>query len=309
MSSLDIVIVNWNSGDQLRACVSSVIEHAGTVVAKIVVVDNGSTDDSFKAVEHFPQVEVLRENVNLGFGRACNRGARLATSKYLLFLNPDARVFEDSLAKVVGFMETPENEGIGVCGVQLVDEAGRVSRSCAHLPSLDGFLFHAVGIDRFIPKLGYRMEYWDHSQMRKVDHVIGAFYFVRRIVFLELKGFDERFFMYLEDLDFSSRIQRSSWGCAYLANVRAFHAGGGTSEQVRARRLFYALRSRLLYAHKHFSLSGALLVIIATLFVEPFSRSVFALLRGSASNLQEIIIAYGMLWKWLPLWLCKGVTR
>jgi len=153
------------------------------------------------------------------------------------------------------------------------------------------------------------MAEWGHAQTREVDHVIGAFFLVRRVVFEALGGFDERFFVYLEDLDFSRRASNAGWSSVYLADAQAFHAGGGTSNQIKARRLFYSLRNRLLYAFKHFSWPEAMLVMFATLLIEPFSRAALALLRWSWSGLKETWAAYGMLWNWLPQWLFKGVTR
>jgi hypothetical protein len=150
---------------------------------------------------------------------------------------------------------------------------------------------------------------WDHTHTRDVDHVIGAFSLVRRAVFDALEGFDERFFVYLEDLDFSRRARNAGWRTVYLADAQAFHAGGGTSRQIKARRLFYALRSRLLYAFKHFPRAGAISVMFATLMIEPLSRSLAALLRGSWSGLKETWSAYGMLWRWLPQGLAGGMRR
>lgn len=132
---------------------------------------------------------------------------------------------------------------------------------------------------------------------------------VRRTTFESLGGFDERFFVYFEEVDFSYRARQAGWRSVYLADVQAFHAGGGTSNQVKARRLFYSLRSRLLYAAKHFSTAGTALVFLATLLLEPLSRSALALARRSWPALRETWQGYAMLWRWLPQWVFKGVTR
>lgn len=306
---VSVVVVNWNVGNQLRRCIDSVITFGQNSVGSIVVVDNGSTDGSANTVEGLPKVKLIRTGENLGFGKACNLGARHATSEYLLFLNPDAALFAYTLSKVLTFMEDPINAKVGISGVQLLDETGHVSRSCARFPSPLGFVAHAFGADRIVPRLGHFMSEWDHAQTRRVDQVIGAFFLVRRDVFEALGGFDERFFVYFEEVDFSYRARQAGWHSVYLADVQAFHAGGGTSNQVKARRLFYSLRSRLLYSFKHFSWIGAFEVLVATLFVEPLSRSVLTLLRRSWSGLKETWAAYGMLWRWLPQWVIKGVTR
>ena len=310
---LAIIIVNWNAGSQLAEVVSSIERYHHGLVSSVVIVDNASTDDSLGRVETMQNLPfkplIIRNSENCGFGKACNQGAQQAKSEYLLFLNPDAALYADALPKALAYMENPVNAKVGICGVQLLDEAGHVSRSCARFPSAVGFVAHAIGLDRFFPRLGHFMAEWDHAQTRQVDHVIGAFFLVRRELFNAMHGFDERFFVYLEDLDFSYRACQSGWRSMYLADTQAFHAGGGTSNQIKARRLFYSLRSGLLYAFKHFSWMGAFAVLLATLLVEPLSRSALALLQRSWAGLKETWAAYGMLWRWLPQWVLKGGTR
>jgi hypothetical protein len=309
IKSVDIIVVNWNAGHQLLACVHSIQQYGMPFVNRTIVVDNGSTDGSEKTVKNLPNVEVISAEQNLGFGKACNLGAKHAKSDYLLFLNPDAALYPATLSQAMAFMQATNNAHVGICGVQLVDESNHISKSCTRFPSAKGFVLHAIGLDRFMPKLGHFMSEWDHSQTRQVDHVIGAFFLVRRTVFESLNGFDERYFVYLEDLDFSLRANKAGWQSVYLAHVQAFHAGGGTSNQVKARRLFYLLRSRILYAFKHFSFIGAVMVLLSTLFIEPVSRSIFAHSRRSWSTFKETWSCYAMLWQWLPSWVLKGCTR
>jgi GT2 family glycosyltransferase len=308
-AAVDVVIVNWNSGVQLRACIDSIAHHGAGLVGKTIIVDNGSIDGSDLVADSRPGVSLIRAGENLGFGRACNRGASHARSEFLLFLNPDAALQANTLQTAMDFMTDPVNSAIAICGVQLKDDSGHVARSCTRFPRELGLVAHAVGLTRLVPRWGYFMADWSHAETREVDHVIGAFFLVRRRVFEQIGGFDERFFLYLEDLDFSYRARKVGFRSVYLAGTQAFHAGGGTSKQVKARRLFYSLRSRLLYAFKHFSWAGALLVLLATVLIEPLSRSALALGRRSWSGLKETWEGYGMLWKWLPQWLLRGVTR
>jgi len=306
---VSIVVVNWNAGKQLRACVDSIAQHAHELACETIVVDNASTDGSEVGIEDLPNITLIRTGANLGFGKACNLGAQQTKNEFLLFLNPDAALYADTLPKALAYMQDPANAKVGIAGVQLLDEVGQVSRSCARFPSALGFVAHAFGLDRFYPRLGHAMAEWDHAQTREVDQVIGAFFLVRRELFEALHGFDERFFVYFEEVDFAYRAHKAGWRSLYLADAQAFHAGGGTSNRVKARRLFYSLRSRLLYTFKHFSWIGAVGVLLVTLLVEPVSRSALALLRRSWSGLRETWAAYGMLWRWLPQWVSKGVTR
>ena len=303
MPKVDVVIVNWNSKEQARDCVKSLLDLSSNEIGYITVVDNGSTDGSDAGLDDLPGVQVHRAGVNLGFGAACNVGAKNGKSEFILLLNPDALVYKDTIKDSLEFMSDKSNQQVGVCGVQLKDEQGHVAKSCTRLPTVHGLIAHALGIDRIFPSVGHFMSEWDHNQTRSVDHVIGAFYLIRRSLFEHLGGFDQRFFVYLEDLDLSNRVKAEGWDIKYLANVQAFHKGGGTSDQVKALRLFYSLRSRIIYAFKHFNLLGAILVLLATMLIEPFCRIALSLLKRSLPSIKETAVAYSYLYAWLPRWI------
>jgi GT2 family glycosyltransferase len=298
--SLDIIIVNWNAGLQLAQCISSlaVARRDDLDLQRVVVVDNASRDDSLDniATSHAP-LTVVRNDRNRGFAAACNQGARGSHADYLLFLNPDTRLYAESLTRPVRFLEAPENRTVGIAGVQLVDRLGHVSRTSARFPTAPRFIAKMFGIDRLWPRRfpPHFMVEWDHQSTREVDQVMGAFFLVRRSLFEELDGFDERFFVYFEEVDFSLRARARGWRTMFLSDAQAFHRGGGVSEQVKAARLFYSLRSRLLYACKHFSRLGATGVTLGTLFVEPFARLAAAAARGSGPEIGATIVAYAAL--------------
>ena len=300
MTSLDVISVNWNSGRQLAACLASVARtsRTGFTLGRVVVVDNASQDDSTVGLD-FPTLplEVMANRTNRGFGAACNQGARGSRSDYLLFLNPDTVLESESLARPLAFLESPEGADVGVCGIQLADERGVVARSCTRFPTAGSLVAASAGLDRLLPRrfTGSFMTDWNHLDSRDVDHVIGAFYLVRRSLFERLHGFDERYFVYFEDLDFSLRAAAAGWRRHYLATARAYHRGGGSSDQVRAERLQYLLRSRLRYVRRHFSRPGAWAVTLATLVLEPAVRVTAALGRGALSQVRDTLRAYGLL--------------
>lgn len=304
--SIDVVIVNWNAGLQITEAIASIAQHHHNVVSSVTIVDNASTDDSLsrvKAIKNLPfTLQIIYNKENYGFGAACNQGAQGSRADYLLFLNPDTRLFDNSLSLPLAFMEDERNQSVGICGIQLIDERGEVSRSCAKSPTTRMFYSKIFGLDRLFPDFfqSHFMEEWDHRENREVDHVIGAFFFLRRRLFEQLNGFDERFFVYLEDLDFSIRAKKNGWTSYYLANAQAYHKGGGTSDQIKARRLFYSLRSRILYGYKHFTPSEALLLMVSTLCLEPLVRLAFNFLRGSFKSAGETINGYLMLYRALP---------
>ena len=312
---IDLILISWNAGQQLADVISSIKRYHSGLVASVVVVDNASTDNSLEMLDehagHLPfSLHVIRNKENRGFGAACNQGAALAKGEYLLFLNPDTRLFENSLPVSLAFMQQPENVEVGICGIQLIDENGQVSHTCARFPSVSKYAAQALGLSKlpWLQSWSHHMVEWDHATMREVDHVIGAFFFVRTNLFHLLNGFDERFFVYLEDLDFSSRARQAGYRSVFLAGAQAFHLGGGTSQHVKASRLFYSLRSRLVYGFKHFSRSRALLLLAITMLIEPVSRIMFSLLRGGIGDACNTLTAYAMLWRALPAIFKKGLS-
>jgi GT2 family glycosyltransferase len=308
--AIDIIIVNWNSGLQLRECLESIVAHGKDCVKEVIIVDNNSVDDSLETIESINlPISIIRNTINRGFAAACNQGASMASSNYLLFLNPDTRLFENSLSIPLAFMEQPENNEVGIVGIQLIDENKQISQSCSRFPTMKIFLAHALGINRLpsLSHLSQLMIEWDHTSTRQVDQVMGAFFLIRHSIFVSLSGFDERFFVYFEEVDLSLRAHQAGWRSVYLTDAQAFHAGGGTSRQVKAKRLFYSLRSRLFYAFKHFPSMQAWVLVAVTLILEPITRTLFSLLRGGLHESLNTRQGYGMLYR--NLWKIFNQNR
>lgn len=304
LSSLEIIIVNWNSGFYLRDCIESIARSnlSGLNLSRVVIVDNASMDGSVDAIaDSTLPLSIIRNSVNRGFAAACNQGAEGSTSRYLLFLNPDTRLDAEALKKAVAFMDREKNGLVGIVGGQIRDEEGRIARTCGRFPCISSMLSKVIGLDRIIPHLltNHYMVEWDHNRNREVDHVMGAFFFVRRFLFEMLGGFDEKFFLYYEDLDFSLRVKNAGYKSQFLVDVCLFHEGGGCSDQIIGKRWFYSARSRTQYAFKHFSSIGAIVVLFATSLVEPVSRFVLALSRFSKREIGEIPKGFLMYWKWV----------
>ena len=312
--SLDIIIVNWNGGKDLAACLESVCATSpnGFDLKRVVIVDNDSSDRSVANL-HSPDLPLtlIQNHENRGFAAAANQGARGSLADYLLFLNPDCRLLPDSLRIPVQFLEEPVNRGVGICGVQLLDEKHNVSRSCSFFPTPSSFFVHILGLDRIFPKQfkGYFLSLQDHLKSGPVDQVMGAFLLVRSKIFETLRGFDERFFVYFEDLDFSYRANQDGWRSYHLASAQASHRGGGCTERVKARRLYYSLSSRILYSYKHFGRAAATAVMLGTVLLEPVSRLVLAATHKSVREMKETLQAYRMLWRALPSLLRNRASK
>jgi GT2 family glycosyltransferase len=297
--SVDIVIVNWNAGEQLRDCLRSIntAQRKDWILSRVVVIDNASSDDSIVGVSaeatNLP-LSVIRNCTNHGFGRACNQGAIDSKADYILFLNPDVRLDSDAIVVPLKFMSAPENTSVGICGIQLYDETNEVSRSCRRFPSAWDLVAEGLGLHRLVDN--HRMDDWNHDSNMCVEQVIGAFFLIRRKLFEELNGFDERFFVYFEEVDLSLRANRAGWSSWYLASARAMHVGGGCTSKAKSSRIYYAARSRMQYARKHFTKPIGSLVVAATLFVEPVARLSWSAIRRSGSDAKDTLGAYRLLW-------------
>jgi N-acetylglucosaminyl-diphospho-decaprenol L-rhamnosyltransferase len=296
--SVDIVIVNWNSGRLLRECLDSVAElnQAELVLGKIVLVDNCSTDDSIKDLPTYDYNLVLIENdQNLGFAKACNLGAAEGTSDFILFLNPDSRLYPDSLESPIRFMESPGSKNVAICGARLVGEDGCDMPSCARFPTVRIFFGKMTGLSRIAPRLfpSHLLSPEECWRSREVDQVIGAFFLIRRTVFEALDGFDERFFVYFEEVDLSLRAKKKGFASYYLSDSTVFHKGRIASQQVASKSLSYSLESRIMYGFKHFDRISAALLLTLTLTLELVSRLLLSLTRVSDVSPSQVLSAYG----------------
>jgi N-acetylglucosaminyl-diphospho-decaprenol L-rhamnosyltransferase len=300
LPQLNIVIVDWNSGQLLRECLSSIrsSESKNFGLAQVVVVDNAS-DLRTVQPDEFTDLPLawIRNSSNRGFAAACNQGAKFSEADYLLFLNPDVRLQPDSIRRAIDLMTDWTHRCVGICGIRHVDEGGSFSTSCARFPTLKTFFGKMTGLVRLMPRQfpPHFLTADECSQSREVDQVIGAFFMVRRLLFEDLGGFDERFFVYFEEVDFALRASRCGFTSYYLAEAVAIHHGGGCSGRIKGTRLFYSLRSRLFYAFKHYSTFESLLLLILTLTVEAGTRLLSAVASFSPLRVVETIAAYGAL--------------
>ncbi|MFG2497178.1 sugar transferase [Streptomyces sp. NPDC048441] len=299
----DIVIVNWNTGRYLKECLRSIARADRSVLAvrTVVVVDNASTDRSAYGLD-VPglQLKVIANTRNRGFAAACNQGAALCGSDYILFLNPDTRLLPDTLRTVGEFLHTPTAERVGIVGVRNVDEQGRPGVSYSRFPSLRGFVGMMTGLDRVLPALFPPRHARPAETVRSgpVDQVIGAFFLARRPLFEALEGFDERYFLYYEEVDLALRARRRGWPSYFLSDARVYHAENVSTDQIRGKRLGYSLRSRTLFVFRHWPRWRAGLLVALSLTVEPAARFLRAGLHGGG-ELRDTAVGYADFLHWL----------
>jgi N-acetylglucosaminyl-diphospho-decaprenol L-rhamnosyltransferase len=296
-----IVVVNWNTGGYLRQCLQSIAlaDRPEGTIARVTVVDNASSDDSARGIGDLSlPLKLIRNSRNVGFAAACNQAAAAdSTSDYILFLNPDTRMFPDTLGTVMSFMESEEAADVGICGVQAVDGGGNPTISCARFPTLRVLFGEMTGLHVVLPRVfpRHQLTVDETSHSRMVDQVIGAFFFVRRDLFTRLGGFDERYFLYFEEVDFALRARRRGARSYFLKEARIVHVGNVSSNQIRGTRLYHLLRSRLLFAYEHWRRWQASALVVLTFSVELTARLANAGWRRDRSELSAVATAYDKL--------------
>ena len=265
---VSVVVVSYNTRDILRRCLARLTEELVAVNGEAIVVDNASADGSADMVaREFPQVRLLRSAVNLGFAAGNNRGFALARGRYVVLLNPDAFLGSGALALALAHMEGAPR--VGIAGGRLQDPAGRLQPSGRLFPSLLNEALVTSGLAARYPRsrlFGRFDRTWaDPGQAAQVDWVPGAFTIIRGRALGETGGFDERFFLYYEEVDLCRRMTQAGYEVWYWPDVVVTHIGGASSKTVKtlefssagSQLTLWRLRSALLYYRKHHGKAAA----------------------------------------------------
>ena len=263
--TLDVVIVSFCSCDLLRACLLSLTEYSPASGTRIWVVDNASRDGTAEMVRaEFPEVELHASEKNLGFSVANNLAIRRGRAPYVLALNPDTRLTEGALDRLLQLMET--NSSIGMVGCRLELEDGTFDHAARRsFPTPIGALGHFIGLGRRSNAPRVLAQYrapWIESG--PVDAVNGAFMLMRRRALDDVGLFDEGYWMYMEDLDLCYRLGQAGWTTWYEPSVTALHVKGASSGRFRSPRLNYAFHYGMYrFYRKHYAAESSSLLNLA----------------------------------------------
>ena len=271
---LSVIIVNYNVRHFLEQCLYSVQKACKGLTAEVIVVDNHSSDNSIEYLSSkFPSVRFISNTENYGFARACNQGLQHSNGHYILFLNPDTIVAEDSFQKCISFFEShPE---AGALGVKMTDGSGRfLKESKRAFPSPLTSLYKLFGLARLFPRSAtfarYHLGNLDENKNNEVDVLAGAFMMISKEVLDKVGSFDETFFMYGEDVDLSYRIQQAGYKNYYFAGTSIIHFKGESTRKgsMNYVRMFYKAMS--VFVKKHYGGSRAgifnIMIQLAILF-------------------------------------------
>lgn len=258
---LSIVIVNYNVQYFLENCLHSVVKASKALESEIFVVDNNSVDGSLKMLkEKFPEVKVIANKKNLGFSKANNQAIRKAKGEYVLLLNPDTLVEEETFTKCIAKMDSDPK--IGGMGVKMMDGKGNfLPESKRGLPTPAVAFYKIFGLSSLFPhskRFGqYHLGHLSKEENHEIDILSGAFMLLRKKVLDEIGLLDEDFFMYGEDIDLSYRITKAGYKNLYFSESSIIHYKGESTKKSSINYVFVFYKAMAIFAKKHFSKRNA----------------------------------------------------
>ncbi|MBI4157452.1 glycosyltransferase family 2 protein [Candidatus Woesebacteria bacterium] len=241
---LSIIIISFNTERLTRECINSVFQKTKGIAFEIIVIDNNSSDGSVAMLEGLarkhPQVKVIKNKENLGFGQANNQGMKISRGRYILLLNSDTKVLDNALGEMVSWMDKNPKAGIASSGLRFKD--GKIQGTGGYFPTLprvltwmsffDDIPFMGGLIKPFHPMHGLspldkNIDFF--KEKKQMDWLTGAFFLIRRSAFKEVGYFDKDYFMYVEEVDYCYRTKLKGWEIWYLPKWRIIHYGGASS--------------------------------------------------------------------------------
>lgn len=261
MVKLSVIIVNYNVKHFIEQCLFSVFKASETLTCEVFVVDNNSVDGSTTLIkDKFPNVNLIENKVNTGFSVANNQAIKLAKGEYVLLLNPDTVVQEDTFTKIIAFMDkTPDAGGLGV---KMLDGQGNFApESKRGLPTPSVAFYKMFGLAKFFPKSEkfgkYHLTYLSENEIHSVDVLSGAFMLIRKTVLDTIGNLDETFFMYGEDIDLSYRITKAGFKNYYFPQTQIIHYKGESTKRSSLNYVVIFYKAMAIFSKKHFSGSHA----------------------------------------------------
>jgi GT2 family glycosyltransferase len=246
---LSVIIVSYNVRYFLEQCILSVLAASKNIQTEIIVVDNNSTDDTCEIIQNnYTEITLIKNKENVGFSTANNQGVAIAKGKYVLILNPDTIVAEDTFDKILNFAISEPK--LGILGVKLIDGSGKFLRESKRAIPTPLVAFKKLFGNS---KTGstYYASFLNENQSGSVAILVGAFMFLKKEVYNKLNGFDSSFFMYGEDIDFSLRALKKGFVNYYFAQTQVIHFKGESTQKNTVYLTYFKRAMQLFYA-KHF---------------------------------------------------------
>ena len=258
MIDISIVIVNYNVKDYVIPCIESIFQFQSKLSIELIVVDNNSQDGSVEIIQNkFPDINLIKNNKNIGFSKGINQGVQFANGKYLLILNPDTYLLNNILSILFEYMEM--NQNIAVTGPLLMSEKNQIQQSYWKKPTLINTLLSISHLDFLNNFKNYKSDKLINPL--EVESISGCAFFVKTSVFNSISGFDPNLF-WMEDVDFCTRILKKDYKICLIPEAKIIHYKGKSSEKNWPITIYNQLMSKIKYFNKHYSKFNSNILII-----------------------------------------------
>lgn len=254
---LSVIIVSYNVSSFLRNCLHSLIQATAAIKSEIIVIDNNSSDEScFVVSNEFPSVTLIRNKINRGFASANNQGIRISAGRYVLLLNPDTIVPDDTISKCLTFMD--QHPDAGALGIKMTDGDGDyLPESKRSFPAVVPAFFKSFGFAALFPRSEVLNRYYLTSvgidETAYTEVIAGAFMLIRRDVLEKTGLLDEDYFMYGEDIEMSYRITKAGFRNYYFPEAKITHFKGKSASLDRYDDILEFYRAMRIYVRKRYS--------------------------------------------------------
>lgn len=274
---LSVIVVSYNTIHLIDQMFTALNAARGKLQIQIIVVDNASRDGSAAFLRtSYPDVELIENYRNVGFGRANNQAVARAKGRYVLLLNTDAFVGPETLLKTIEYMDS--HPDCGVLGVKLVGPDGALQPSCRYFPTPWNVFLQSTGLTTLSPNTPLVDDMsWDHKSIRNCDWVPGCYYLIRREVIERVGMFDPRYFIYYEEVDHCRAVRAAGWRVIYYPFTKVVHIGGESAKvdsnitKVGRQISILQIESELLYFRKFYGVSGVAASVILSILADIFS--------------------------------------
>jgi len=272
MPDISVILVSYNTIEMTKTALSHLFSSLQNIEMEVIIIDNASKDHSADILrKEYPQITLIENKINVGFGRANNQALLYLNSRYVLLLNTDAFVETDTIVKTVQYMDA--NPQCGILGVKLLGRDGELQPSCRYFPMPWNIFLKRTGLDRTFKRTKMVDDMsWDHASVRDCDWVPGCYYLIRKEVIDQVGLFDPRYFLYYEEIDHCFAAKNAGWQVTYYPFTSVVHIGGESAktkgEITSSGRQISSLQieSELLYFRKNYGLSTVISnVLLVTL--------------------------------------------
>ena len=264
---LSVVILNYETFELTKNAIDSIFKYSYPFSVEVIVVDNASGDDSLSKLQNYfaGKVTFIASKQNNGFAAGNNQALKKVNSKYVLLLNSDTIVWENTLTDIYNYMEN--NSDVGACGCQVLLEDNTLDKACKRsFPNVKNSFFRLFHIPTKSKDDNYNLDDLDDNGYYEIDCLTGAFIFTRKKVLDEIGFLDETFFMYGEDVDFCYRIKSAGWKIVYYGKDKITHFKGASSKKQRPKLIYEFYRAMYIYYKKHHAQESNFLVNIVVYF-------------------------------------------